>query len=208
MSKIQERLEALQPYVISMRFFQGKIPLIDVIFKDGWVVPDSEIITKETGNEPNYYLFFSDKEGIGIDELLDYAETIITLNIEKEKKNELLNIKVKELQRLFIDNSLSKLQQMKFVLGGVINSNGELKIDEITIDDEIVTEQPKVEVKVKPKVQPIKNVTSKTGTKVELPPKKDDGKVVLDKNEIPTEYTEGDCECGDDEACLKCMNKK
>lgn len=119
MSKIQNRLSELQPYVIGVRFFQGA-SVVDAIFKKGWHVPQSDVIISEKveEEESNHYIFLSQDEKIGLDEILDYIEQIIALNIEREKKHELLKVKAKELQELFRKNPLSKLQNMKFVLGG------------------------------------------------------------------------------------------
>ena len=72
MSKIQERLNALRPYVIGIRYLQG-IQLVDAILKEGWTVPNSQVIQKEkVDGEENYYMFFSENDDIDIDDLLDY----------------------------------------------------------------------------------------------------------------------------------------
>ena len=46
MSKIQERLNTLRPYVIGIRYVQG-IQLVDAILKEGWTVPESQLIQKK-----------------------------------------------------------------------------------------------------------------------------------------------------------------
>lgn len=118
MSKnIQNRLNALQPYVIGVRFQNG-MSIVDAVFTKGWTVPKSELILSNKGDaeELNYHMFFSQDENIGLDEILDYIEKIIGLNIEREKKHELLKVKVKELQDIFRQNPLSKLLKMKYVL--------------------------------------------------------------------------------------------
>lgn len=133
MSKLQNRLEALQPYVIGIRYVQG-IPVIDVVFKDGWVIPDSEVIRKEKGDDNlNYHMFFTEKEGLGLDELLDYIDTIIQLNVERENKHEFLKEKVKELQELFKKTSLVKLKKIKFVFDDTLSPD--FTIDDITLGD-------------------------------------------------------------------------
>lgn len=223
MSKIQNKLESLQPYVIGIRYIEG-IPFIDVIFKEGWNVPKSEIIKRHINEEnQNHYIFFSEKEGIGIDELLDFAEKIIGLNIEREKKHELLKLKVKELQKIFVDNSLSKLKTIKFTFGeeqlipDIMESDNGLDImDEIE-------EQPEPEPEYKPIATPkvgeipeiieAEDITPQPKTKlkindkprVELPPK---GKIEVEVHELPKNMTEGPCKCGPDEYCPKCMDEK
>ena len=134
MSKIQSKLESLQPYVVGIRYVEG-IPFIDVVFKEGWNVPKSSIIKRHINEEnTNHYIFFTEKEGIGVDELLDFAEKIINLNIEREKKHELLKVKVKELQKIFIDNSLTKLKTIKFGFGQ------EQLIPDVMVSEDIMSE--------------------------------------------------------------------
>jgi len=119
MSELQNRLKSLQPYLIQLRFPEGQ-PVIDMVFKNGWHVPQSEVIqsTKGDSKEVNYHMFYSTEEGIGLDEILDYIQKVIGLNIERENKHELLKVKVKELQDLFRKTPLSKLKDMKYILGG------------------------------------------------------------------------------------------
>lgn len=111
---IQEELDSLQPYVIGIRYVSGK-PAIDVVLKEGWGVVDDVNITKVKGDEGlNYYMIYSDIQGIGVDELLVYIKKIITLNLDREKKQDLLRIKIDELKILFKENNLDKLNKLKF----------------------------------------------------------------------------------------------
>jgi len=156
MSKIQSRLNELQPYVIGVRF-QGGMSIVDAVFKDGWHVPKSEVITNEKGesDELNYHMFFSQEESIGLDEILDYIEKIIGLNVEREKKHELLKIKAKELTDLFRNNPLSKLQGMKFVLGGD-KLVQEMKPDPLdVVDFNIAEPTPEPVTKSEPVPEPV-----------------------------------------------------
>jgi hypothetical protein len=216
MSGIQERLQQLQPYVLSIRYFEG-LPVIEVFFKERWTVPESEIIRKEKVDENSTtYMFFSQHDGIGIDELLDYAEDIINMNIEKEQKNELLRVKVKELQKFFVENSLSELEGMTFQIGKKKITN-EFNPNDISIDDEI--EVPKVETKPEPVLEPVlemaevepKKPAQKStqkivnSTKIELPPKPSNGKIEVEGDQIPAEAKEGPCSC---DWCIKCVDER
>jgi hypothetical protein len=134
MSSIQKALDSLQPYVIGIRYLEG-LPLIDTVFKEGWTVPEDPAITKVKGDEGmNYYMIYSEKKGIGIDELLSFVDKTIKLNLEREKKHELLRVKVEELKKLFKENSLTKLSRLKFSFSeeDIVPSLGEfdLNIDE------------------------------------------------------------------------------
>lgn len=114
MANLQKTLDALQPYVIGIRYLEG-YPVVDAVFKDGWTLPESDAIKKVKGNEElNYFMLFSEKEGIGLDELLEYVDLVIKANIEREKKHELLKEKVNELKELFKKTSLVKLKRLKF----------------------------------------------------------------------------------------------
>ena len=138
MSNIQKTLEALQPYVIGIRYLDG-LPVVDAVFKEGWTVPDSDIIKKVKGNdELNYYMIFSEKDGIGLDELLDYVDITIKANIEREKKQELLKEKVAELKEIFKKTSLLKLKRLKFdfVDEDLISDTTDLELDTTSIKEE------------------------------------------------------------------------
>lgn len=114
MSNIQKTLDSLQPYVIGIRYLEGT-PLVDAVFKEGWTVPDDNTIKKVRGNdEMNYYMLFSEVKGIGLDELLEYVKKTIDLNVEREKKHDLLKEKVNELKEIFKKTSLEKLKRLKF----------------------------------------------------------------------------------------------
>ena len=87
MSNIQKTLDSLQPYVIGIRYLEGT-PLVDAVFKEGWTVPEDPSVKKIKGNdELNYYMIFSETQGIGLDELLEYVAKTIKLNEEREKKH-------------------------------------------------------------------------------------------------------------------------
>jgi len=211
MSKIQEKLNALRPYVVGIRYLQG-IQLVDAVFKDGWAIPKSEIIHQErVDGEDNYYMFYSENDDIDIDDLLDYVKEIIDLNIERERKYELLSEKVEELKKIFKSNNLAKLQKLKFTFSepDIMPSLMDMdKIETITPDDLVETEEPEVKkVEEKPKAEkPAKNVNSKpkvTHNDIELPPKGE--KIELEEFSEPTNIV---CKCGPDEVCPICEDQK
>lgn len=221
MSKIQERLNALRPYVIGIRYLEG-IQLVDAILKEGWTVPKSQLIqTEKIEGDNNYYIFFSDNEKMDIDDLLNYVQEIINLNIEREKKYELLTTKVGELQKIFKDNSLTKLQKLKFTFN-------EPDLLPPLIDMEKITEESVVDLlerstieSIEPEVKQIEtfeeNVTTtnnnsviKTPNKnnqkfndIELPPKGQ--KIELEEFIEPANII---CKCGPEEICPICEEEK
>ena len=136
MSKIQETLDSLQPYVIGIRYVEGTA-LVDVVFKDGWTVPEDSSIKKVKGDDGlNYYMIFSEVKGVGLDELLNYVDKTIKLNLEREKKHDLLRAKVNELKEVFKKNSLTKLQRLNFTFSDeeLVPNLNDFDID---IDDEM-----------------------------------------------------------------------
>lgn len=224
MSQIQKRLNELQPYVVGVRYVQSH-SVVDVVFKEGWSIPESKIIVKEQSVEdPNYHLFYSERDDIGFDELLTYVEEIIKINIEREVKQELLKVKVKELQNLFKENTLDKLKTLKFVLGKE-QLVPDLMNDEIIVEIPLI--EPIVEIPTKPETNSAEpnaqtkavvntetnpSITHNARSKkpgigeIELPPKGE--KVILEDYSLSKEITEGDCNCGENEACPKCMDRK
>ena len=247
MSNIQKTLDSLQPYVIGIRYLEGT-PLVDAVFKEGWTVPDEPNIRKAKGNEEmNYYMIFSEAEGVGLDELLAYVDRTIKLNQEREKKHDLLRDKVNELKEIFKKNSLAKLTRLKFSFSEedlmpklddfdldedeisplpmvIPSSQIEQSFEEETINEtpvnnaayldengnpiemtdedlEILEEEARAEINRKvmgKKNNPISNMAKK----VELPPKRKIEMAMAD-----SDY-DSECECGPEEACDKCIDKK
>lgn len=237
MANLQKTLDALQPYVISIRYLEG-VPVVDVIFKDGWTLPESDVIKRVKGDEGlNYYMLFSEKDTIGLDELLAYVDLVIKFNVEREKKHELLKERVNELKELFKKIPLTKLKRLKFSFSDEelvpeledFNLTEETNIPPATskssnIEDtenasvinveevntqqeeyseeeaEIIEEEQRAENYRKIKMANSKNEQVKNILQnIELPPKK------LIQNTLTIE---GDCNCGPDEACSKCIEQK
>ena len=193
MSSIQKTLDSLQPYVIGIRYLEG-LPLIDTVFKEGWSVPEDPVITKVKGDEGmNYYMIYSEKKGVGIDELLSFVDKTIKLNLEREKKQDLLRLKVEELKKLFKDNSLIKLSRLKF---SFLEEDGGGEFD-LNIDEEQPIEQDK-EVYSEPVIYTSEMVDSmylqESETQIPSSPQ------YVDENGNPIEYTEDELEMIEEEA--------
>jgi hypothetical protein len=225
MSNIQKTLDALQPYVIGIRYVDG-LPVVDTVFKDGWTVPESNLVTKVKGNEDlNYYMIFSEKDGIGLDELLEYVDTTIKSNIEKEKKQELLKEKVNELKEVFKKTSLTKLKKLIFTFNEddlmsdldnfdldshppislneeknqnpVVSELNETNKELTDEDIEILEEEQRAEnFRKSQEAKKLNGQLNNIKNKVELPPKSENFK------------TKENCDCGPDEACNKCIENK
>ena len=243
---LQKTLDSLQPYVIGIRYIDNHV-IVDVVFKEDWTILEDTKIKKVKGNEDmNYYMLFSEVEGIGLDDLLAYVDKIIKVNMDREKKHELLVKKVNELKELFKKNTLTKLTTLKFSFGEENLVGNITELDEISepVVQSSIEEEPPIEEDIEesviikhpiiPKAPPVyldenkqpiplseedkeileeearaeknrqiiearKNKTViKSLGKVELPPKK-----VMTQT-----LTAPDCECGPEEACSKCIDRK
>jgi hypothetical protein len=227
MGSFQETLNSLQPYVIQIRYVSN-VPVIDAVFKNGWILPESKVIKKVKGGETesNYYMIYSEQEGIGLDEVLDYIKVVINVNLEREEKHALLKDKIEELKTFFKQNSLSDLKRMKFVLG---NEDTLVQADEIglheidpVVEEPVVETQPQTtsnqhplgwtpeEIEMNEEEQRAEKnrildkqrkerQTVRQHQRVELPPK---------QQQREMEYVGGECNCGPEEACSKCIDTK
>tara|TARA_B110000211_G_C14015149_1_gene525035 strand:+ start:370 stop:1008 length:639 start_codon:yes stop_codon:yes gene_type:complete len=206
---IQEKLDSLQPHVIGIRYFKG-LQIVDAVFKTGWVVPESNTIKKELVDEKqNYYMFYTEKKGITIDNLLDYVEEIILMNVERENKQLLLKEKFKELQVLFKDNPLSKLSKLRFTFNeyeqSIMDFDLTEKDDPPVLNNHAVN---KVETTIKSskKVTPkmVGKVANLNTKKIEFPPKKDK-KIKLEEFKPPKNIK---CKCDPNDVCPLCEEQK
>lgn len=243
MSGIQKKLDSLQPHVIGIRLING-VNIVDAVFKEGWKIPKSELIEFEKGesDEP-YYMFYSAKKDIGVDELLEYVSHVININVEREMKFELLKNKVEELKELFNKTPLDQLKTLKFTISSNLVA-GDISTNDISIDDKIYNPPNKPEINKDSEMEDEKNLSKENAEKavrekakeklpdytppkddeidapmaeteqeivhmhndIELPPK--NKKIEVETHDLPPEMTEGECNCGPDEACPKCIDKK
>lgn len=200
--KIQDKLNSLRPYVIGIRYVQN-LQIVDAVFKDNWVITESEKVKKEIVDaSQNYHMFYSEDLQVTIDELLEHVEYIIDFNVEREKKQELLKQKVKELQKIFKDNPLSKLEKLKIGFS-------EPELLDIDIDDDVLSSGNGIEagngIEVVNHTEEKKttNVKNVNGQKVELPPK--EKKIEVEEFKEPTNIV---CKCGPDDICPVCEEEK
>lgn len=227
MAKIQDRLNILKPYIVGIRYLEG-IQIVDAMFKEGWTVPDSDIIKKELVDGPkNYYMFYSqDNDNVTVDTLLDYVEGIININIERENKFQLLKLKVDELKELFKTNELNKLETLRFTFSDGDSINPKISELDINLNESDVVEQSVEIVEQEDVLEEetidstditftnggvstlnstnVRTATYKNQT-IELPPK---GNIEVETYDLPHDMTSGPCDCGPEEACGKCMDEK
>lgn len=220
---IQKRIDTLKPYVIQIRFLEG-MTIVDTVFKRGWRVPESKVIqaVKGENTDENYYMFYTEREDLGIDDVLDFIKKVIEINIEREKKFELLKVKTEELKNLFKTNTLDSLQRMRFVLGGsefipetMTEDFDEMSMRDIDSDETLSGEAPEVRLddyqeNTTPEVETVETVGverepifEKVGNQeIELPPRGE--KIFVE------EYAEPNivCKCGPDDVCPVCIGEE
>ena len=200
MSNIQKTLDALQPYVVGIRYVEG-VPVIDAVFKEGWSVTQDQLIKTLKGDEAlNYYMIYSDAPTVGVDELLGFVGKTIKINQEREKKHELLKMKVEELKTIFKQNSLEKLTRLKFSfvdeeLVPKLN-DFDLNIDDEIIEEEII-QQPKQDVII---VTDPDNFDGYSNNDSQESQSSINHVAYLDENGNPIEYSEEELEMLEEEA--------
>lgn len=194
---MNQKLKELQPYVISIRFPKG-MPVVDTHFKTGWGLPNSKTIGKEPiPNEDNFFMLYPMNEKVGVDEILNYVETVIKLNVERENKYKLLNLKVKELEGLFSNASLSKCESLKFVFNDSVDTVETIKVTDFPLTmDEVEMVDP-IEVK-----EPVRKPIKVNNEIIELPKKGE--KIILEEFE-PIKII---CKCGPNDICPECADDK
>jgi len=233
MANLQKTLDALQPYVIGIRYID-KMTVIDVIFKTGWTLPESNNVKKVKGDDEtlNYYMIFSDIQDVTIDDLLEYVSNVIKLNIEREKKHDLLRIKVNELKEFFKNHTLLELTNLKFTLHKEEDKEEDL-VPQLNDFDTNLNDIDNLEItseqEATPEVNTIIDETQlsedeiemlKEETRAENYKKFKESKSNVKKSynvELPPKKTimemigddkNSTCECGANEACNKCIDTK
>lgn len=216
---IQKTLDLFKPYLLSIRILENMY-FVDLLLKDDWVMLESPTIESMRGEDKslNYRMLYSQNNEITLDDLLLFAKSIIDFNIDKEAKHELLKAKVQELKESFKNKSLDELKKLKFVVDEdnfipplnefdvnvesnflPIQENIELSEEEREIIEEEKRAEKFRELQNKNKI----SKTIKTNKiNIELPIKQ-----VVVKTDIENNNSKI-CECGDDEACDKCIDTK
>lgn len=215
---LQKKFNQLKPYVIGIRFLD-EMEVVDTILSDGWSVSPSKYIKvgkSDDDKSQNYHMFYSEDPKITLDDIMDFIEETIKINIEREKKFELLKVKVEELKVFFKNNPLNKLQNMKFILGDVnilpekltqdlLNSDFDLEMEEMVATpeiEEIVENTPQIYAEKDPEYD-VKEFNNRFKNQdIELPPKKE--KIIVEVFESPV--NDGPCTHNPEEFCPNCMD--
>jgi len=110
-------LEKLKDYIKEIKFLKENI-LFTISIKNSWFIPESEgiIVIREDNSDLNEMnkktvFFYSEKES-KIESSVEYIKKLINDNIEKEKKDELLQQTIEKLKQTFQNSDLQKLTEL------------------------------------------------------------------------------------------------
>lgn len=128
MSSIDEKIKDIKSYIISMRYNKG-MAIVDTKLNTGWVIPKSKVVGAVAYDKsPNTYMFYSEDEGVVIDDIIEYVKHVVNVNLEREAKSHLLTFKLAELKECFDKHNLSELKTLEFK---IINDSPQTYSDEI-----------------------------------------------------------------------------
>jgi len=255
MGNLQETLNSLQPYVNSISYVSNK-QVVVAKFNNGWILPDSKLVTKvKSAEDSESYFIYSEVEGIGLDEILDYIRVVINVNLEREKKHMLLKEKIEELKTLFKKNTLAQLNKLRFMFNDdlLISKSEDIELHDIDMiepeasipmpvqqlpQSQVLTQQPQstiemepvYETELEPQVVP-ENLTEEELEILEEEKRAENYRLYKQNNPQPIRQPRGQtkntvkkhqrvelpprqmayvggCDCGENEACEKCIDTK
>lgn len=115
-----KEITELRPYFHSLREFNKEVSF-DLKLPLSWeITPDSSVfksvIFKEQDKNEKTKLvsYIAPKTEAGYVEVFKCVKHVITFNLEKERKERLLEEKINELKKLFQDKDLELLETLKF----------------------------------------------------------------------------------------------
>jgi len=150
---IQAKINELKPYVSGFKFHDNKV-IVEVNLKEHWQKPikgDKNFIWVDDDKNNNVYYVVGDEIKVGVDSILEHVKRVISINIEKDKKNILFKEKIRELKEFFKSNSYEDLSTMKFNLNKSFSKthmeeeNEETFYDGNDIDNELSGDSPQTD---------------------------------------------------------------
>ena len=132
-----DNISKLGSHFTSIRMHEGLI-LIDMKLPKIW--KDKEILSSrgdkiqiklgKSNDTQKLVSFFSTFDDEGVTLLVDEVRAVIKWNMDQEEKNNLLNKKMIELQKMFTENNVDALRKLEF----------EFKEEKLSFNEEGVTE--------------------------------------------------------------------
>ena len=112
-------IESLSPYFYGVRL-HGDYFIVDLNLPPNWVVGEmygENVATKINGQNKDgtqSVSLFSSYNATMVNEVFRSAKSILVINLEREEKERLLEIKRIELEKMFMENNLESLKNMSF----------------------------------------------------------------------------------------------
>lgn len=110
----------LRPYFHSLREIKNNVSL-DIKLPISWEInysidqfPSTNFKEQDKNETTKLISFIADNTENGYNDAFNFAKHVIIFNIEKEKKQHLLEEKIKELKKLFQEKDLELLENLKF----------------------------------------------------------------------------------------------
>lgn len=125
-------IERLSPYFYGVRLHSDYF-IVDLNIPPNWVVSEmygENVATKINGQNKDgtqSVSLFSSYNATTVNEVFGSAKSILVINLEREEKERLLEIKRIELEKMFMENNLESLKNMSFTS---LNKKNTLSDDE------------------------------------------------------------------------------
>ena len=134
--------ENLKQYILGITVTNG-ICIVAIKIKPEWVIPPSNLVGVDINPNTNTTSLYGIDPSITLDTVLERLDIIVKMGIENEEKTELFNLKIKELDNLFSNNSLEELKSLSFVFKGLEDVTNEQKSGHESYQTPIVVEEIK-----------------------------------------------------------------
>ena len=115
---LEKKIDKLGKYFNGIEKYEEGFSGVKINVCDGWTVygkktENYEITPCRDKNELNKYILVGTPNA-SVGEIMDFAYEIIMNNLERESKLSLFNVKIKELGKIFDENTLASLQNLVF----------------------------------------------------------------------------------------------
>ena len=118
---LYKEIKKFDSYFNSVRIHEGLL-IVDVILPTSW--EDKKILATKQSNvqiklgdandKQKIVSFFSTFDADGVNELTEAIQNVIKWNKDLEEKNQLLNLKILELKKMFSENDVNSLRKLDF----------------------------------------------------------------------------------------------
>lgn len=114
---LQDRIKEIKPYFKGIEIKENLF-IVKINFPQGWNAYDREdgiIKAAKSDVAENEWFYYANVDEVDLNDIFDLIQDTIKNNEEIYQKIELMKIKMGELKELFQNESLEKLQTIKFV---------------------------------------------------------------------------------------------